>query len=345
MRPLTGKGKDLIAFVCLNVLLAVSGWIATSGFKRSQVLVDVSQDPTPLGYLKSLVLFALPCVLFGIWLGNYLASPTRRRALWLTVFLLAPLGLVLDVFFGRSFFVFRNVGATVAGYSRFWLLPAFSFETGTFQPYIPVEEVLFYFMGFLSILLTYIWSDQVVFGAHKVSHSQKPPKALASGPRALLFWGFLGAALSVISWLIRRAIPPEQGAGAFPGYFIFLVWTAVVPSMVCSRLAFHFVNFRALTLAWLFVLGISQFWEAALAIPYQWWGYQPDRMIGLRIRAQCDLPVEAVLVWTLGTWAAVMVYETVLNVLRIKVAQPDRAIHEALRGEERDVDLLKRYYP
>jgi hypothetical protein len=97
-------------------------------------------------------------------------------------------------------------------------------------------------------------------------------------------------------------------------------------------------------MSWLFVLGISQFWEAALAIPYRWWGYQKDQMMGWFIRAQCDLPVEAVLVWSLATWAAVMVYETILNVLRIKAQAPGRTLLQALRGDETDVPPLKRYY-
>jgi hypothetical protein len=176
-----------------------------------------------------------------------------------------------------------------------------------------------------------------------VSLEQRTPKPFRNWSRTLLFWLVVGVGLFGIAFIVRASVPPV-GKSAFPGYFLFLLVTAIVPSMVCSRLAFHFVNFRALTLAWLFVLGISQFWEAALAIPYRWWGYQKDQMMGFFIKAQCDLPVEAILVWTLATWATVMVYETILNVLRIKEQRPDRTLLEALQGSEEDVPRLKEYY-
>lgn len=81
-----------------------------------------------------------------------------------------------------------------------------------------------------------------------------------------------------------------------------------------------------------------------MAIPYRWWGYQKDQMMGVFIKAQCDLPLEAVLVWVLGTWATVMIYETILNLLRIRPDNPDRTYLQALAGHESDAARLKRYY-
>ena len=67
-------------------------------------------------------------------------------------------------------------------------------------------------------------------------------------------------------------------------------------------------------------------------------------MMGIFIQAQCDLPVEAILVWTLATWATVMVYETILNLLRIKQGDPTRSSLQGLHGDESDVLGLKKYY-
>jgi hypothetical protein len=343
MKPLTTKGKDLVSFLTLIGLLAVSGWIATWGFQSSQTFVDVSDNPTPLGYTKSLVLFLFPCAVFGVWLVKFLKSPTRQKAFWLTILLLAPIGIALDLFFGLQFLTFENPGSVLGSQWPWAILPAYDIREGVWRKYIPIEEVLFYLLGFVTILLSYVWCDHVVFGESKVSLAQTTPRVFRNWKRTFLFWIAVGLGLFGIAYAIRASVPPE-GERAFPGYFLFLLVTAVLPSMICSRLAFHFVNFRALTLAWLFVLGISQFWEAALGIPYRWWGYQKDQMMGFFIKAQCDLPVEAILVWTLATWATVMVYETILSVLRIKEQKPGRTVLEALQGDEKDVPRLKAYY-
>jgi hypothetical protein len=60
----------------------------------------------------------------------------------------------------------------------------------------------------------------------------------------------------------------------------------------------------------LFILVLmSALWEATLAVPYGWWGYQPRQMMGLRITAWGGLPIEAVTVWLAVTFTTVVVYE------------------------------------
>jgi hypothetical protein len=56
---------------------------------------------------------------------------------------------------------------------------------------------------------------------------------------------------------------------------------------------------------------VSLLWEATLALPYQWWGYQPERMVGLFIGAWAGLPIEAVCVWVAVTYTTVIVFEVV----------------------------------
>ena len=57
----------------------------------------------------------------------------------------------------------------------------------------------------------------------------------------------------------------------------------------------------------------SLLWEATLALPYGWWGYQEAQMMGLGILAWDQLPVEAVVVWLAVTFTTVIAYETVKN--------------------------------
>jgi len=59
------------------------------------------------------------------------------------------------------------------------------------------------------------------------------------------------------------------------------------------------------------ILLISMFWEATLAVPYGWWGYQPQQMMGLFIGVWANLPIEAVLVWIAVTYGTMIVYEIV----------------------------------
>jgi hypothetical protein len=97
----------------------------------------------------------------------------------------------------------------------------------------------------------------------------------------------------------------------FPEYFTFLVLVAFVPSISFFPTARRLINWRAFSLTLFFILLISLLWEATLAVPYQWWDYQPKQMMGVRIGAWAGLPIEAVCVWVAVTYATVVVFEIV----------------------------------
>src|SRR6185369_308755 len=106
-----------------------------------------------------------------------------------------------------------------------------------------------------------------------------------------------------------------------------------------SRIAFQFINWRALTTSWLFITGISQFWEASLAVPYGWWDYERDQMMGIFLKAHCDLPIEAVFVWTLGSWTTVIIYETILTA--IYAGRKGWSIFGIFRSPELELEAAK----
>ncbi len=280
----------------------------------SQKTVDFALNPSPLGYTYSLVLFILPCAIFGIWLSRSPGTTEQRRAFLYTLILLIPLGFILDLFFGRIFLKFPNLDATLG-----ILIPGYDPRSGLrglfgpgWEPDLPLEEFIFYILGFVAMLLAYVWADAILFSANKVDDAQRTPRVFRGWKQTLSFWLVVGGVLFLISWLIRRSVPSQSG-NAFPGYFLFLLAVSIIPSLFCSRIAFQFINWRAFALAWLFILGISQFWEASLGIPYGWWAYEPDQMMGIFLKAHCDLPVEAVLVWTLVAWTTIIIYETILT--------------------------------
>ncbi len=54
---------------------------------------------------------------------------------------------------------------------------------------------------------------------------------------------------------------------------------------------------------------ISLLWEVTLAVPYGWWNFRDQQMVGIRITAWSRLPVEEEFVWVTVTYATVIVYE------------------------------------
>src|SRR5262249_34846687 len=70
-----------------------------------------------------------------------------------------------------------------------------------------------------------------------------------------------------------------------------------------------FVNWRALSFTFFLLLLVSLLWEATLAVPYRWWGYRKEAMVGVFIGAWCDLPIEEPILWSAVTFATVIWYE------------------------------------
>jgi hypothetical protein len=313
---LTRKGQDLLAVFTLMAMLALASTLAMIRIGVSQQPVDPALNPSPLGYTFSLALFVIPCVVFSMWVWRSSRTVEQRRACVITLILLIPLGFILDIFLGRTFLRFPNHNATLG-----ILIPAYDLRAGWrgllgagWEPFLPVEEFAFYGLGFIAMLLAYIWADEILFRASKVDDRQRTPRVFRGWKATLVFWLVVGAVLFGMALLIRRLVPSQSGE-AFPGYFLFLLIVSIVPSLFCARVAFQFINWRALTIGWLFVLAISQFWEASLGVPYGWWAYEPDQMMGIFLKPHCDLPIEAVLVWTLGSWTTVIIYETILTAM------------------------------
>lgn len=337
---LTTKGKDLVAVAALMGSLAVSQTIAIRQIRLSPQPLDLSLDPSPYGYTMSLALFIVPCLVFGIWLLRSPRKSEQRKAFIFTLLLLVPVGFTLDLLFGRVFLTFPNHRAILGV-----LLPGYDIRTGWagllgpgWEKALPLEEFVFYILGFITMLLIYVWGDEIIFFSNKVDNNQRTPGVFRGWKQTLSFWLAAGAVLFTIAWLIRRSVP-AKGEHAFPGYFLFLLAGSIVPSLFCSRIAFQFINWRALGLAWLFILGISQFWEASLAIPYGWWGYQPDQMMGIFLKPFFDLPIEAVLVWTLGTWTTIIIYETILTA--IYAGRSGWSIFSVIRASPDELNQVK----
>jgi hypothetical protein len=259
--------------------------------------VDITAlNLTPYGYTISLLLFIVPILVIGIWFVPNEGVHVSRRSFLRTIAFLFPVGVILDFFFARRFFTFPNPVATLQ-------IKAPALGGG-----VPVEEYVFYFTGFVAVLLIYVWLDEYWLAAYSIPMDSARrtdfERLLRFHPQSLI----LGIALIAGAILFRHFFVSAPG---FPGYFIFLVVGAFGPSAALFPSALPVINWRAFGLTFFLILLISLLWEATLALPYGWWGFQDAQMIGIYITAWCRLPIEEVCLWCAVTYATTILYEVV----------------------------------
>ena len=282
--------------VTMIAMVAIPAGITLHSVRAKPLPPIIDFSATPYGYTWSLLLFIVPITVIVCWFLPSESLRIPKRAFWRTISILIPLGFALDFFFASKFFCFPNKGATLG-----ILAPALGGG-------VPVEEYVFYFTGFIAILLIYIWLNEYWLAAYGVRDYQREAKAverlLRFHPSSLVAAVLLiGAAI-----LYKRFSAYPHG---FPGYFTVLVIGGLAPSISFFPSTCRFINWRAFSLTLFMVLLISMFWEATLAAPYGWWGYQQNQMMGLFIGAWAGLPIEAVVVWLAVTYATTIVFEAV----------------------------------
>jgi hypothetical protein len=309
--------KVLLGMVAV-LIVPIALTLMTIREPRSKV-VDLAANPSPLGYTWSLSLFIVPVLVLALWQSSRKENPIQKKAFWITAVLIAGAGVFLDICFGLTFFTFENRGAVLGKY--FWGIS----PTHGLSKEIPIEELGFYFFGIVAVLLVYVWGDEHWFGAYNADdfprRNTRRRQVISFHPGSAIF----GVAIFLVGWLFKKYAPGHDHEG-FPGYFLFLTAVGTIPSILFFPVANPYINWRAFSLAFMFILLVSLFWEAAIAVPYQWWGYQPQQMLGLSLNGFSGLPVEASLLWMGVTWATIIVYETIYTILYMK-AFPKPAPH------------------
>jgi len=296
-------GKFVASPVGATIVLAMLAMVAvpagiTLHTVRVPATVQVSNsDPTPHGYTVSLLLFIIPIIVIACWFLPLEGLKIPQRAFWRSIAILVPFGFALDFFFANRFFEFRNTGATLGV-----IAPAIG-------SWVPVEEYVFYLSGFIAVLLIYIWLSEFWLASYSVADYRVGARTTS---RLLQFHpasAALGLVLIALAVIYKKFV--SRNPEGFPGYFTFLVAVGMLPAATFFPAARPFINWRALSLTLFIILLVSLFWEATLAVPYGWWGYQSREMMGLSIGAWDQLPVEAVLVWVAVTYATAIIFETV----------------------------------
>src|SRR5215510_2768015 len=174
--------------LAIAAALLIPAALALRSVVHPVILQATSDNPTPLGYTWSLLLFIIPICALGWWFACRPDLQFPRKAFWRTIGVLTPLGFLLDLLFGNAFFVFPNKSATLG-----LGIPAVGGA-------IPIEEFVFYLAGFMLVLLSYIWCDEYWIAAYNV-----PDYVATAGniPRIVRFH-FASVALGLV--LIAAAI-------------------------------------------------------------------------------------------------------------------------------------------
>ncbi len=289
--------QAFLVLCLLAAMLIVPTALTLSSVEHPGVLNVPSDNPTPYGYTWSLLLFIVPVAVLGGWFARMPELRFPRRAFWRTLAVLVPLGFVLDLAFGNAFFVFTNHGATLG-----ITIPAVGGP-------LPVEEFVFYLTGFMAALLSYIWADEYWMSAYNVPDYREEARSIVRIVRPHYPSILLGLVLIAAAAAYKRFF--SDSPDGFPWYFTYLTLAALVPSAALFHTARPFINWRAFSFTFFLMLLISLLWEVTLALPYGWWGFRPEAMIGAHIDAWHGLPIEEPLVWMAVSYATVIVYEVV----------------------------------
>ena len=291
------RTKAFLVIFATAAALVVPAAIALSRVIHPAVLQAASDNPTPLGYTWSLLLFVVPIAGLGWWFACRPDLKFPRKAFWRTIAVLTPVGFLLDLLFGNAFFIFPNKAATLG------------LDVPAIGGAIPVEEFAFYLTGFMLVLLSYIWCDEYWMAAYNVPDYGT---AAADIPRIVRFH-FASVILGIV--LIAAAIVYRKlfsGApDGFPWYFVYLVCASLIPSAGFFHTAQSFINWRAFSFTFFLLLLVSLLWEVTLALPYGWWEYRPGALMGLHVGAWSGLPIEAVFVWFAVTFTTIITYEVI----------------------------------
>jgi hypothetical protein len=258
-----------------------------------------------LTYFTSLAFWGIP--ILYLWpvfnLITAEGSGRRRRALRWTAGAIVTLGIVLDFVFGHLTLRFPGCDALPGDGPYLWCLPALGGR-------VPIEELLFYAMGPVAMVLVYACADERWLSRYNPEDDLLDLTLIQLSPRLLIVAA--GAAVTaLVLWRVN---------GTFPTYFAFLAAGAIVPAMFLYRTIGNLTNWPAFAVTTLYVLVTSVIWEVTLAIPRQWWSYEPSGMVGLTIaawsRGDAIFPVEAATVWLFAPFSSILTYEFVKALLR-----------------------------
>lgn len=296
-----------------NVALpALTFLVAISTIQHDPDPPFLTGNHSPYGYTISLVLFIVPAVLMCSWFWRQGADFSQQwRAFWATTAIVSTAWILLDVFLGNTFFRFPNAGATLQIFA-----PGYDFKQG-WRRSIPIEEFAFYILGCFNILLGYIWAGASWLSAYTVPTAECDRRFNEVGRlinvrmRPLAIGAVI--LLIVLSW---KKFGWHQHTDGFPAYFLLELMLVITPTAMLYTAISPLINAPAFVYKTLSLVLTALVWEATLALPYGWWGYRHEAMMGILVRPWYNLPIEAVLLWPSAAWMQIVLYEAIRVYLR-----------------------------
>src|SRR5687768_3528833 len=173
-----------------------------------------------LTYFSSLALWGIPIAYLWPVFNSITAEGTgrRRRALRWTAGTIVGLGIVLDFLLGFLTLRFPGCSAPAGTGPYVWCLPAVNGR-------IPVEELLFYAMGPVAIVLVYACADERWLSRYNPKENLLDLKLIRLS-RSLTVVAAVAALAALVLWRVN---------GTFPTYFAFLATGALLPAMFLYR--------------------------------------------------------------------------------------------------------------
>src|SRR5437762_529825 len=202
------NAKPFYVVFAIAAALVIPAAIALRTVVHPAILQATSDNPTPLGYTWSLLLFIAPIAALGWWFACRPDLQFPRKAFWRTIAMLTPVGFLLDLLFGNTFFIFQNKAATLG-----CDIPALGGA-------IPIEEFIFYLTGFMLVLLSYIWCDEYWMAAYNVPDYTAAAKGIPRIVRFHFTSVVLGVGLIAAALLYRRLLSGASEGVAWD--FIYL---------------------------------------------------------------------------------------------------------------------------
>ena len=266
---------------------------------------DAFKGVSPWGYTVSLGLFLVPLLLLKGWeLAR--AHKVDVAAAGATTFAVLFMGCVLDFVFADAFFRYPNADA-VSGFYLYGLnAKVLELEFHELWAPFPVEEILFYGFGGGFMSMTYLWADQYWFLEYR---DKRGEEHLLRGRERIKSrnWVFAWTVLLLLVGVGVDAVPGVEGG--CPVYWSFLVLIGVLPHAWMAPRTAHLTNWRAFSFMYAALLFLSLGWEVSLGLPYGWWGYKPEYMLGLYFPGWSNLPLEGVFMWLVAAWAVASLFE------------------------------------
>ncbi len=296
----SGDSRTVLSMALIFVAAAV---VAILPVQEGEAGGDLLEVP---GYTASLALALFPLVPLLLWLrAGGRDRAIQRRAFGLTTLVVVPFWTALDVLLAHTFFTFEKLESTTLGVC----IPGWHPTTG-WGWNIPVEELAFYLLSCLTMVLLYAWASERWFGAYDEPpdayqrHAARCIRSIKPDGRKIA----LVAALCLAVYAYKKLGAHEYQAG-FPGYAFILLAGALLPNYTVYPAVSRFINKQAMLFTMMVVVLLSLLWEVTLGLPNEWWGYRKENMMGIFIRPWHGLPLEAAFLWLIAGWGNVVLFE------------------------------------